>query len=67
MSECCQACKKPVPKNSQPGDFWSLTNYFGISAFLCDDCFDDVAHDSYGKPKNPKRLMLFKLKHAELV
>jgi hypothetical protein len=32
---------------------WHLRNYFHITGNFCRDCYEKVAHDSYGQPVNP--------------
>lgn len=39
--------------NTGKGQWWHLSNYYGISGYFCPSCYDQVAHDSYGNPKKP--------------
>lgn len=43
------SCGK-VKKKSQ---WWFLSNYFGLSGYVCPVCHEKVSHDSYGKPRHP--------------
>ena len=40
---------------NKKGQWWTLSNYHGLSGHLCPDCYADVAHDSFGRPVRPER------------
>ncbi len=40
---------------NKKGQWWTLSNYHGLSGHLCPDCYAGVAHDSTGQPNNPER------------
>lgn len=56
----CTGCNET--KKTKPGQWWYLSNYFGISGFFCPSCYSQVAHDPYGRPKNSKEYLLLKKK-----
>jgi hypothetical protein len=39
-----------VEKDGQ--QWWNLTNYHHVSGYFCTDCYELVAHDAYGNPKD---------------
>ncbi len=41
---------------------WWLNNYFGFNGHWCSDCYDKIAHNSYGKPNDPEAYLLMCLK-----
>jgi hypothetical protein len=43
---------------------WSLHDYYGWWGHCCCVCFEDISHDSWGKPKHPDRLLMFTIKHS---
>lgn len=45
----CSCCGKLKNK----GQWWFLSNYFGVNGRFCSTCFEKVSHDSYGKPNHP--------------
>lgn len=46
----CTNCGKVHVK----GQWWNLSNYFGINGYFCPDCYDLVSHNPLKKPNNPK-------------
>lgn len=40
---------------NKKGQWWTLSNYHGLSGHLCQDCYADVAHDSFGCPERPEQ------------
>ncbi len=42
--------------------WWGLNNYHGLSGRFCDDCYDKVAHDSWGRPNQPEEFLIMLLK-----
>lgn len=53
----CACCNKVDDRSG-----WWLTDYHGISGYYCPDCYNKVAHDSYGNPTNPTEYMFVLLK-----
>lgn len=45
----CTNCKTTDPA----GQWWGLSNYYGVSGTFCPKCYDLVSHDPYGNPRNP--------------
>ena len=37
------------------GQWWHLSNYFGLSGLFCPACYAKVSHDAYGKPHHPEQ------------
>lgn len=58
----CKGCDSNFDTQSSKVLWWSLTNYFGLTGKFCSTCYDHVAHDSYGNPKNPQLYTLMLLK-----
>lgn len=54
----CTGCSTPDEK----GQWWGLNNYHGFSGNFCSKCYNTVAHDPYGKPKDPEALLFMALK-----
>lgn len=51
MNSDCELCgKKQLSTRSLR---WFLRDYFGVTAMVCGQCYDKVAHDSYGRPNRP--------------
>jgi len=52
--------------SENPGQWWHLNKYFGVTGTFCSDCYDQVSHDSFGQPCRPDDyvLMLLKLSGA---
>jgi hypothetical protein len=46
---------------------WWLHEYYNFTGYFCSNCYDNISHDSYGKPKKPKEflIMLLKLSYKE--
>lgn len=44
------------------GQFWSLSNYYGITGRFCSECYEKVSHDSFGKPNNPTQYTMVLLR-----
>jgi hypothetical protein len=61
MEQQCTNCSKPYTETSK-GQWWSCTNYFGLTGFFCPDCYEDISHDSYKNPRNPAAYMMMLLK-----
>lgn len=51
----CRVCNVSTDKSQ--GQWWSLSNYFGLSGRFCPDCYDKVSHDSYANPNYPGEYM----------
>jgi hypothetical protein len=45
-----------------PGQWWQLSNYYGVTGTFCSDCYDQVSHDSYEQPRRPDDYVLMLLK-----
>ena len=58
----CSYCKKEKPGSQ----FWNCSGYHGITGRFCSDCYDMIAHDSYGNPKNPEKFTWFLLTYGNL-
>ena len=56
----CRGCG--VGKHQHRGQWWSLNNYYGITGNFCSDCYDKLARDGHGEPRNPKENLMMLLK-----
>lgn len=36
-----------------PGQWWHMSNYFGIHGYFCPKCSELISHDPYKKPNHP--------------
>ena len=45
----CANCGTTNPE----GQWWNLSNYYGIKGYFCPECYDKVSHDPYGNPERP--------------
>ena len=56
----CRACGKE--HSGTKSQWWHLSGYYGLSGFVCSECFEKVSHRD-GKPKHPVsyRIILKKL------
>lgn len=53
MSEItCTGCAA-VKRDTKPGQWWHLNNYYGFTGSFCPSCYDKISHDSRGEPCNP--------------
>jgi hypothetical protein len=63
MSEAgCKCCGSARPNTANDPTWWQLTNYHSLSGLWCSTCYDKIAHDSYGQPKNPEEYMAIRLR-----
>ncbi len=54
MSGCVMCGKQRIKHHiAGAGEFWGLSNYFGLSGTFCVTCYSKVSHDSYGRPEHP--------------
>lgn len=61
----CHGCDLPRDAVTwDQGQWWNLSNYHGISGYFCPDCYDKVAHDSYGQPCQPQEHLLMIMRLA---
>jgi hypothetical protein len=44
------------------GTWWSLRDYYGITGRFCPACYDKVAHDGFGKPRNSEEYLFMLLR-----
>lgn len=51
---CCGIMGKNEPGKPT---WWHLTLYFGLTGIFCPDCYNKVAHDGFGNPKNPEEYL----------
>lgn len=56
-SSTCTSCNAV-----RDGQYWGLSNYHGITGYFCSMCYDKVAHDSYGNPRQPTEYLMMLLK-----
>lgn len=47
----CVCCN--TPRDKKTGQWWHLSNYFGLSGTFCPKCYELVSHDAYRKPNHP--------------
>jgi hypothetical protein len=55
----CIICNK---ENKNEKGWWYLSNYYQITGWVCPNCYKDIAHIAFGKPKHPiKYLQILKI------
>lgn len=66
LNRPCDGCST---NDHETGQWWLLTGYYHISGYFCPECYNKVAHDSYGYPKDPVAYtyMIMKLAHNKEV
>ena len=47
------------------GHGWTLSDYYGLTGSVCNECYEKVSHDSYGNPKHSEEFLLLKLKFGK--
>ena len=45
----CSACGDSTAQ----GQWWHLSNYYGLSGTFCPACYEKVSHDAFGMAKHP--------------
>jgi hypothetical protein len=58
LNDCCTNCGS----DSKKGQWWNLSDYYGISGYFCPACYDKVSHDSYRNPNHPGEYFMILLK-----
>jgi hypothetical protein len=59
----CRGCDDDYLEKQ--GQWWNLSGYHGFRGLYCGDCYDKIAHDSYGNPVNPAEYIAMLLKKRE--